>query len=403
MGLGQLIARAYDGERMSNDNARTIPAFIDLAAQRRAMGDRVERAIVEVLESGQYILGPQVAEVERELAEFCGAKHCISCANGTDALLLALMAERVGPGDAVFVPAFTFVATAEVAVLKGATPVFVDVRRDTFNMDMDSLEGAIGEAKRCGLKPRCIIAVDLFGQPVDYARIHEIAKTHDLLVIDDAAQSFGATLNGKKVGTLAAYTATSFYPAKPLGCYGDGGAVFTDDDEKAELILSLRNHGKGPRQEETKEIGLNSRLDSFQAVVLLEKLKLFPQEIAARQAAADRYGAKLRDVATVPELMAGATSVWAQYTIVTEDRDALAAAARETGMPTAIHYTSALHQLAPYRECPTAPGGLPNAEWLSRRVISLPMHGYLSEEAQDFVSDTVLGALGQAKGNVAAE
>lgn len=388
---------------MSNDNARTIPAFIDLAAQRRAMGDRVERAIVEVLESGQYILGPQVAEVERELAEFCGAKHCISCANGTDALLLALMAERVGPGDAVFVPAFTFVATAEVAVLKGATPVFVDVRRDTFNMDMDSLEGAIGEAKRRGLKPRCIVAVDLFGQPVDYARIHEIAKTHDLLVIDDAAQSFGATLNGKKVGTLAAYTATSFYPAKPLGCYGDGGAVFTDDDEKAELILSLRNHGKGPRQEETKEIGLNSRLDSFQAVVLLEKLKLFPQEIAARQAAADRYGAKLRDVATVPELMAGATSVWAQYTIVTEDRDALAAAARETGMPTAIHYTSALHQLAPYRECPTAPGGLPNAEWLSRRVISLPMHGYLSEEAQDFVIDMVLGALGQAKGNVAAE
>ncbi|MEZ5827391.1 MAG: DegT/DnrJ/EryC1/StrS family aminotransferase [Hyphomicrobiales bacterium] len=388
---------------MSNDNARTIPAFIDLAAQRRAMGDRVERAIVEVLESGQYILGPQVAEVERELAEFCGAKHCISCANGTDALLLALMAERVGPGDAVFVPAFTFVATAEVAVLKGATPVFVDVRRDTFNMDVDSLEGAIGEAKRRGLKPRCIIAVDLFGQPADYTRIHEIAKAHGLLVIDDAAQGFGATLNGKNVGTLAAYTATSFYPAKPLGCYGDGGAVFTDDDEKAELILSLRNHGKGPHQKETEEIGLNSRLDSFQAVVLSEKLKLFPQEIAARQAAADRYGAKLRDVATVPELMAGATSVWAQYTIVTEGRDALAAAAREVGMPTAIHYTSPLHQLAPYRECPTAPGGLPNAEWLSRRVISLPMHGYLSEEAQDFVIDTVLDALGQANGSVAAE
>jgi dTDP-4-amino-4,6-dideoxygalactose transaminase len=386
---------------MSKD--RSIPAFIDLGAQRRQMGDRVEKAIIAVLESGQYVLGPQVAEVEGQLAEFCGAKHCVSCANGTDALLLALMAETIGPGDAVFVPAFTFVATAEVIVLKGATPVFVDVRRDTFNMDPESLEAAIGEAKKHGLKPRAIIAVDLFGQPADYARIHEIAAAHGLVVIDDAAQSFGAALGDKKVGALAAYTATSFYPSKPLGCYGDGGAIFTDDDAKAELLISLRNHGKGPHQKEPEEIGLNSRLDSFQAAVLLEKLKLFPDEIAARQAVADRYNAALGGVARVPELMDGATSVWAQYTIITERRDALSKACREAGVPTAIHYTSALHQLTPYRDCPTAPGGLPEAEWLADRVISLPMHGYLSADAQDFVIDTVVAALGPRAGNVAAE
>ncbi len=388
---------------MSKDSTRPIPAFIDLGAQRRQMGDSVAKGLIAVLESGQYIFGPQVAEVERQLAAFCGAKHCVSCANGTDALLLALMAEGIGAGDAVFVPAFTFVATAEVAVLAGATPVFVDVRRDTFNMDTDSLEGAIGEAKSRGLKPRAIIAVDLFGQPADYPRIQEIAEAHGLLVIDDAAQGFGAGLNGKKVGTLAAYTSTSFYPAKPLGGYGDGGAIFTDDDAKAELLLSLRNHGKGPSQKETEEIGLNSRLDTFQAVVLLEKLKLFPAEIAARQVAADRYSARLADAAKVPELMAGATSVWAQYTIVTDRRDALATACREAGVPTAIHYTSPLHKLTPYRDFPTAPGGLPQAEWLSERVISLPMHGYLSEAEQDTVIDTVLDALGSDAGSVAAE
>ncbi|MGH6735902.1 MAG: DegT/DnrJ/EryC1/StrS family aminotransferase [Methyloceanibacter sp.] len=388
---------------MSKDTKRTIPAFIDLAAQRQRMGDRIGRALLDVLESDQYILGPQVAEVERRLAVFCGAKHCISCANGTDALLLALMAENVGPGDAVFVPAFTFVATAEVPVLSGATPVFVDVRRDTFNMDTDSLEGAIGAAKARGLTPRCIIAVDLYGQPADYARIHDIAAAHGLLVIADAAQSFGAALSGKKVGTLAAYTGTSFYPSKPLGAYGDGGALFTDDDAKAKLLLSLRNHGKGPSQTETEEIGLNSRLDSFQAAVLLEKLGLFPAEIVARQAAAQRYNAALAAVAKVPELMAGTTSVWAQYTIITDRRDAVANACRAAGVPTAIHYTSPLHQLAPYRDYPTASGGLPNAEWLVDRVISLPMHGYLSHEAQDLVIDTVLGALGTVRKNIAAE
>ncbi|MGH6865727.1 MAG: DegT/DnrJ/EryC1/StrS family aminotransferase [Methyloceanibacter sp.] len=381
----------------------SIPAFIDLAAQRRQMGDRVEQAISAVLESGQYILGPAVVEIERQLAAFCGAKHCISCANGTDALLLALMAEGIGPGDAVFVPAFTFVATAEVAVLKGATPVFVDVRTNTFNMDVESLEGAIEVAKKQGLKPRAIIAVDLFGQPADYLSIQNIADAHGLIVIDDAAQGFGASLNNKKVGTLADYTATSFYPSKPLGGYGDGGAIFTDDEGKAELLLSLRNHGKGPSQKETEEIGLNSRLDSIQAAILLEKLKLFPAEIVSRQEAANRYNDALGSIVKVPELMPGATSVWAQYTIVTEARDTLAKTCRKHGMPTAIHYTSALHTLAPYRRYPTAPRGLPQAEWLAKRVISLPMHGYLTAAAQELVIEIVWDGLGSANTSVAAE
>ena len=274
---------------MSSERKQVVPAFIDLAAQRELLGDSVERAISAVLDHGQFILGPEVAELERQLAAFCGARHCISCANGTDALLLALMAEGIGPGDAVFVPAFTFVATAEVAVLAGATPVFVDVRPDTFNLDVESLEAAIGEAKKRGLKPRCVIPVDLYGQPADYKAINEIAEAHGLLVLADAAQSFGASLDGKKVGTLATYTATSFYPSKPLGGYGDGGAVFTDDDDKAARLRALRNHGKGPGRPDTEYLGLNSRLDSIQAAILLEKLRLFPAEIPARQKRADRY------------------------------------------------------------------------------------------------------------------
>jgi dTDP-4-amino-4,6-dideoxygalactose transaminase len=386
---------------MSKDRTQAVPAFIDLAAQRERLGDRVERAISAVLEHGKFILGPEVAELENQLASFCGARHCVSCANGTDALLLALMAEGVGPGDAVFVPAFTFVATVEVAVLSGATPVFVDVRPDTFNLDSESLEAAIGEAKTLGLKPRCVIAVDLYGQPADYQAIGAVAAAHGLLVLADAAQSFGASLEGKKVGTLAPYTATSFYPSKPLGGYGDGGAVFTDDDDKAARLRALRNHGKGPDRPDTEFVGVNSRLDSIQAAVLLEKLRLFPSEIPARQERADRYNAGLAAVAKVPELMSGATSVWAQYTIVTERRDALAQACREAGVPTAIHYADALNCLPPYRQLPKAPKGVPQAEWLAERVISLPMHPYLGEEAQDLIVATVRQALTSPKTGVA--
>ncbi len=386
---------------MSKDRTQAIPAFIDLAVQRERLGDRVERAIAAVLEHGQYILGPEVVELERQLAAFCRARHCVSCANGTDALLLALMAEGIGPGDAVFVPAFTFVATAEVALLCGATPVFVDVRPDSFNLDAESLEGAIGEAKRLGLTPRCVIPVDLYGQPADYKVIGAIAEANKLLMIADAAQSFGASLDGRKVGTLATYTATSFYPSKPLGGYGDGGAVFTDDDEKAARLRSLRNHGKGPGRPDTEHVGLNSRLDSIQAAILIEKLRLFSDEVSARQVRAERYNEGLAGVAKVPELMKGATSVWAQYTIVTERRDELAKACREAGVPTAIHYASALNCLAPYRQVPVAPAGVPQAEWLAQRVISFPMHAYLSEEAQGLIIAVVRQALGAAKTGVA--
>jgi dTDP-4-amino-4,6-dideoxygalactose transaminase len=383
---------------MNKDGKRLIPAFIDLAAQRQRIGDGIERAISTVLKQGQFVLGPEVAELERQLAQFCGAKHVISCANGTDALLLVLMAEGIGPGDAVFVPAFTFVATAEVVVLAGAKPVFVDVQRDSFNLEPESLEAAIGEAERLGLRPRCVMPVDLYGQPADYQAIRQIADANDLLVLADAAQSFGASLNGRKVGALADYTATSFYPSKPLGCYGDGGAIFTDDGAKAKLLTALRCHGRYSDGSECGQVGLNSRLDTFQAAILLEKLAIFPQEIVARQTSADRYAEGLAAVVQIPKLMAGATSVWAQYTIVTGQRDELAKACREAGVPTAIHYASPLHALPAYRGFPTPPDGLPNAEWLAKHVISLPMHAYLADEAQDFVIRTVRGAVRSLKG-----
>jgi dTDP-4-amino-4,6-dideoxygalactose transaminase len=301
----------------------------------------------------------------------------------------------------VFVPAFTFVATAEVVVLAGATPVFVDVRPDTFNLDVESLAAAIGEAKRGGLKPRAVITVDLFGQPADYDAIRPIAAANGLVVIGDAAQSFGASLDGRKVGTLADYTATSFYPSKPLGGYGDGGALFTDDDAKAGLLLSLRNHGKPAEQPDFEHVGLNSRLDTMQAAILLQKLAIFPDEIPARQRAAERYNEALARLAQVPKLTPGATSVWAQYTIVTEHRADLLKACRAAGVPTAIHYTRALHTLPPYRHFPIAPAGLPQAERLAERVISLPMHPYLTAETQDLVIETVRGALSSLTGGVA--
>jgi len=279
--------------------------------------------------------------------------------------------------------------------------VFVDVHPDSFNLDAESLEAAIGEAKRRGLNPRCVIAVDLYGQPADYPAINRVAEAHDLLVIADAAQSFGASLNGQKVGTLAPFTATSFYPAKPLGGYGDGGAVFTDDDSRAARLLALRNHGKGPDRPDTEHVGLNSRLDSIQAAILLEKLRLFPDEIRARQDVADRYNEALASVVKVPELMPGATSVWAQYTIVTDRRDEIAKVCREASVPTAIHYTASLNSLPPYRQLPTAPAGVPQAEFLAKRVISLPMHPYLSAEAQALIVDTVRLALGSSKAGIA--
>jgi dTDP-4-amino-4,6-dideoxygalactose transaminase len=375
------------------DAAPSIP-FIDLQAQRARIAPRIDAAIARVLAHGAYVMGPEVAQLEAALAEFAGVRHAISCSNGTDALILCLRALGVGPGDAVFVPAFTFAATAEAVLLVGATPVFVDVAEDDFNLDCASLEAAIDAVRKAGeLRPRAVIPVDLFGQPADYRAIEAIAPRHDLAVIDDAAQSFGATYENRRVGTLAPMSATSFFPAKPLGCYGDGGAVFTDDDGLAELARSLRSHGAGADKYDNARVGTNARLDTLQAAILLEKLAIFPDEIVRRQQVADRYAAALGEVARVPALKPGRTSVWAQYTLVLERRDAVQARLKAAGVPSVVYYPRPLNAQTAYRGFPVAPGGAPASERLSASVLSLPMHPYLEPRTQDRIADLVLGAL----------
>jgi dTDP-4-amino-4,6-dideoxygalactose transaminase len=373
---------------------RPIP-FIDLAAQRRRLGSAIDTAVARVLTHCQFIQGPEVHVLEAELAAFCGARHVITCASGTDALLLVLMAWKIGRGDAVICPSFTYHATAEMVVLLGATPIIADVLPDTFNLDPSSCERAIATAKRLGLNPRAIIPVDLFGLPADHDALKTIAADHDLLVLDDAAQAFGARYRGKAIGTLAAATATSFFPAKPLGCYGDGGAVFTDDDTLAALVKSLRLHGEGVDRSEAARIGITGRLDTIQAAVLIEKLKLFPQEIEARNLVAARYSAALADIAVVPRVGNESTSVWAQYTIRVKpaERDPLAAALRAQGIPTAIYYTRPLHRQPAYRHFPLAEGGVPVSERLAEEVLSLPMHAYLDPPIQDRIIGSVQRAL----------
>jgi dTDP-4-amino-4,6-dideoxygalactose transaminase len=373
---------------------RPIP-FIDVAAQRRRLGRAVDNAIARVLAHCQFIQGPEVRALEAELAAFAGARHVIACSSGTDALLLTLMAWNVGRGDAVICPTFTFCATAEMVALLGATPVMADVQADTFNLDPDSLARAVATAKRLGLKPRAVIPVDLFGLPADHDAIAAIAAEHGLLVLDDAAQAFGATYRGKKLGALATATATSFFPAKPLGCYGDGGAVFTDDDALAARIKSLRVHGEGKDKYDAARIGITGRLDTLQAAVLLEKLKIFPDEIVARNRAAARYSDALAEVATVPRVGNQSTSVWAQYTIRLAPgvRDGLAASLKAQGIPTAIYYARPLHRMEAYRRFPVADGGAPVSDRLAEQVISLPMHAYLEPPLQDRIVAAVRGAL----------
>ena len=373
---------------------KPIP-FIDVAAQRRRLGRAIDDAVARVLAHCQFIQGPEVRALEAELAAFCGARHAIACSSGTDALLLVLMAWEIGPGDAVICPAFTFCATAEVVALLGATPVLADVLPETFNLDPASCERAVAAAKKAGLKPRAIIPVDLFGLPADHDAINALAAAHGLLVLDDAAQAFGATYNGRRLGALTTAAATSFFPAKPLGCYGDGGAVFTDDDEFAARIKSLRVHGEGTDKYDTVRIGITGRLDTIQAAILLEKLKIFPDEIAARGAAAARYSAALADVAIVPRAGNQSTSVWAQYTLRLEPgrRDPLGAALKTQGIPTAIYYAKPLHRQAAYRGFPIVDGGLPVSEQLAEEVISLPMHAYLEPAVQDRIIEAVRRAL----------
>ena len=380
-----------------NQHLRPEPvAFIDIGEQRRRLGAKIDNAVSKVLTHCQFINGPEVTQLESDLAAFSGARHVVACASGTDALLMVLMAKGIGPGDAVLCPSFTFCATGEVVALVGATPVFVDVDETTFNMNVDSLKRGIATAKKLGLKPKAVIPVDLFGQPADHDAVAVVAKENGLFVLDDAAQSFGASYKGKRLGTLALATATSFFPAKPLGCYGDGGAIFTDDADLAEKLRSVRVHGSGTDRYDNVRIGLTARLDTIQAAVLIEKLKIFYEEIAARNKVAQRYFDALHNIVTAPRVADGNVSVWAQYTIRLpkgNDRDAFANALKAQGIPTAIYYPKSMHQQTAYKHYPVAEGGLPISERLSADVISLPMHPYLDQASQDRVIKAVRDAV----------
>ncbi|WP_259781257.1 DegT/DnrJ/EryC1/StrS family aminotransferase [Aestuariispira ectoiniformans] len=368
-------------------------ALIDLAAQQLKIRDRVDDAIKRVLDHGQYILGPEVTKLEEELSDFTGADHVVTCANGTDALSLVMMAEGIGEGDAVFAPSFTFVATAEVVPATGATPIFLDVDPDTFTIDPKSLEAGLETARGLGLKPRAVVAVDLFGLPCDYPALRKIADREGLLLVADAAQSLGSELDGMRTGTLADYTTTSFFPAKPLGCYGDGGAVMTSSPEKAELLRSLRFHGKGADKYDNVRLGLNSRLDTMQAAILLEKLAIFEDEIRARNCIADCYAEKLPSNIQRQKVPRGLKSVWAQFTLVVEDRHVVQTACRSNGVATAVYYPLPMHQQTGYKSFPVVQGGLPVSEKLAKHVISIPMHPYLSNDQVDRVVEAVTSAV----------
>jgi dTDP-4-amino-4,6-dideoxygalactose transaminase len=371
-------------------------AFIDLKKQQQRLGDSVQSAIQKVLDHGLYIMGPEVRRFEQDLSAFCGAKHALSCSNGTDALGLVLMALGVGPGDAVFCPSFTFAATAETIAWFSATPVFVDVDEHTFNMDAESLAAALDTAKKLRLRPVGVITVDLFGQPADYDSIEPICAANGLWLLSDAAQSFGATYKGRKVGTIGVATATSFFPAKPLGCYGDGGAVFTDNDELATAMKSLRVHGQGTDKYDNVRIGMNGRLDTLQAAILIEKLRIFPEEIARRDEVAVRYNDALAAAVKVPLVPPNVTSVWAQYTIRISGgrRDKVAAGLKQRGVPTAIYYPKPLHRQTAYKDFPAAGNGLPVSDLIAGEVLSLPMHPYLDQADQDFIVEAVVAELG---------
>lgn len=369
--------------------------FIDLGAQRERIRDRLQAAVDGVINEGRYILGPQVAEFEQQLASYVGVKHAVACANGTDALLLPLMAYGVGPGDAVFCPSFTFAATAEVVALRQAEPVFVEIDPDTYNIDPASLEAAIQMVLKEGrLTPRAIIPVDLFGLPANYAGIAAIAARYNLPVIEDAAQSIGGKAGNAMCGSFGDVGATSFYPAKPLGCYGDGGAMFTNSDEMADTLRSLAFHGKGDGQYDNIRVGLNSRLDTLQAAILIEKLAILEDEMEKRQVVAQRYNDGLRGAVKVPDVTAGSRSAWAQYAIETPRRDELKADLQAAGIPSVIYYVKPLHQQVAYAHYQTAPGGLAVSEELPSRILCLPMHPYLSEEDQDRIVSTIVKFIG---------
>jgi len=384
--------------------------FIDLKAQQEKIRPQLEERIKKVLEHGQYIMGPEVRELEEKLAEFTGAKHVVTCSSGTDALLMVLMALGVGPGDAVFTSPFTFIATAEVISLLGATPVFVDIDPRTFNIDPEKLKLAIQAVKEnnpaiyplpnpslltphSSLSPKAIIPVDLFGLPADYDTIMHTAEEHHLLVLADGAQSFGGEYKGRRVGTLGHATATSFFPAKPLGCYGDGGAIFTDDGELAEKLISIRVHGKGSDKYDNVRVGLNARIDTLQAAILLPKLGIFPAELEARQQVAQTYTELLIahcSQFTAPYIPDEYKSAWAQYSILSDQREKTQAELKDAGIPTAIYYPKPLHLQTAFTTLGYTEGDLEVSELVSGKIISLPMHPYLSGKHISWISDTII-------------
>jgi dTDP-4-amino-4,6-dideoxygalactose transaminase len=364
--------------------------FAGLKAQYAALKDAIAPQVAEVFRHGRFIMGPEVETLETALAQYTGAKYAISVSSGTDALIAPLMAADIGHGDAVFLPAFTFTATAEVALLLGASPVFVDVDARSFNIDVGHLEAQIDAVRREGtLRPAAIVPVDLFGLPADYAELQAIAERNGLFLLADAAQSFGASRGSRKVGSLAPVTATSFFPAKPLGCYGDGGAIFTDDPDLCAKLRSIRAHGQGAEKYSIDRVGLNARLDTLQAAVLLAKLPALPGEITARNALADRYDAVLSNAAVTPLRPPNTQSAFAQYTILVEERAAVQKRLGAAGIPTAIYYPTPMHFQPPYAAFSDGPGSLPVSEALSEKVLSLPMHAYMLDEVADRIADTV--------------
>ena len=366
--------------------------FIDLKTQQAKIKLQLKESIERVLAHGQYIMGPEIKELEERLAAYVGVKHVVTCSSGTDALLMPLMAYGVGPGDAIFTTPFTFIATAEVIQLLGATPIFVDIDPQTFNIDPTALKQAIAglsqNPKTASLKPKGIIPVDLFGQPADYDAINALAKQYNIFVLEDAAQSFGGTYKGRKACSLADVAATSFFPAKPLGGYGDGGAIFTNDDGLADVMRSVRVHGQGNDKYDNIRIGLNGRLDTLQAAIVLAKLDIFDQEVEARQNVADRYNRGLRDRVAVPYVAPDCTSIWAQYSILSDQRQVLQDKLKAAGVPTAVYYPLPLHLQGAFKHLGLKPGDFPISEAASKSIFSLPMHPYLDESTQQHIIDS---------------
>jgi len=365
--------------------------FVDLKAQYAVLEQRIQTRINKVLAEAKYVLGPEVQELEAELARFAGVRNVVGVANGTEALKIALLADGIGPGDAVFVPAFTFLASAEVIVEIGATPIFVDIEEQTFTMDPADLSHCIeGIIKQGTVRPAAIMPVDLFGLPANYAAINALAEQHGLMVLADAAQSLGGSINGRRVGSLADVTATSFYPSKPLGCYGDGGGIFVDDDERAAKMRIIRGHGLDSGSAVC--IGLNSRLDTLQAAILLAKLEVFEEEIKARAQIADWYGSRLADIAITATHPDGYQSAWGVYSILIKNRDEVRAELIKQGIACAVYYATPLHRQPAYQQFSSGEGSLPVTDKISHGIISLPMSGYVSEETVDRICSVIRSA-----------